>query len=119
MTMIVLELVLDGLLNTIARLLGVQVQKHLNALMLMPIFHVVHNESFHATGHLLQLPEEALLARLCHRGNGGAGPRILLRDHVAILRPHVRNNLADLRVIVSVRETHHSQIFLGLTLGVL
>ncbi len=118
-TVIVFELILNGLLDPIARLLWMKVQEHLNALVFMPVIHVINDKPFHATGHLLQLPEEALLPSLCHRGDGGAGPRILLRDHVAILGPHVRDDLTDLRVIISVRETHHGQVLLSLTLRVL
>lgn len=34
--------------------------------MLMPVLHIVHNEAFHSSGHLLELTEEALLSSLSH-----------------------------------------------------
>lgn len=66
MGVVYFQLIFNGLLNSIGRLLRMQVQKHLNAFMFVPIFHIINDEALYSSGHLLDFSKEALLPSFCH-----------------------------------------------------
>lgn len=74
----------------------------------MPVLHIVHNETLHTSGHLLEFTKETLLSSLGYCGDSGTGTRILFGYNVTVLCPHVSYNFTNLGVIISVSKTHHS-----------
>ena len=80
--------------------------------MLQPIVPGIDNESFDSACQLIDLPEEALLSGLRDLGDRRACPRVLLADDITIVRPHVLQNVEDVRIIADLCETHHIKLLL-------
>ena len=88
------------------------IQEQLDALMLQPIIPVIDNESFDAACKLINLPKEALLPGLRDLCDCRACPGALLAYYITVIRPHMLQDVEDVRIVTHLRETHHSKLLL-------
>ena len=109
---IFLKLLLQRSPYPVRLLLWVLIQEQLYALMLQPVIPVIDNESFDAACQLIDLPKEPLLPGLRDLGDRRTCPRVLLTNHITVIRPHVLQNVEDVRIVTHLRETHHIKLLL-------
>ena len=109
---IFLKLLLQRSPYPVRLLLWMLIQEQLYALMLQPVIPVIDNESFDAACQLIDLPEEPLLPGLRDLGDRRTCPRVLLTNHIPVIRPHVLQNVEDVRIVTHLRETHHIKLLL-------
>ena len=88
------------------------IQEQLYALMLQPVISVIDDESLDPACELIDLPEEPLLPGLSDLGDRRTRPRVLLTNYIAVIRPHVLQDVEDVRIVTHLRETHHIKLLL-------
>jgi len=90
----------------------VLIKEQFDALLLEVIFIGINEVPLDPLLHLVNLPHEALLPILRHRGDGGPRPSIELAYGVSVLSPHHLQRFEDGGIIVVIREAPHGQVVL-------